>query len=371
MKKRFMAKLLLTMTALSCALSIAACSKTNEKTDVDDSTKTTKTEYQMLGTVTHGNLYFLSKTEDEKFDTTDSLQSLIGKKVGVVQLPNVPGLILKLILQQNNIPFVQIETADDAAADKVNLLAISSDTAATQIMANSETYDCFVAADPLVTLKTNQKLYRSGSLQSLYGEDGYPQAVIVGKSDLLKNYPTWTNSFMQRLSSADEYLAETDASTILAPFTAAYTADGRTGSWNEKNLNATSVANCNVKFEAATSCKDAVTKIVSEMFDVQGQTAPSLTDAFFYLPLETGVVATDTVKLQNPDEVIIYSPDGAPALILADLMNNRKVGDTTITCKIVSADTISTYVSYTGDNAKLNADVCILPVNLAAKLLGR
>lgn len=379
MKKGFIAKLFASVTALTCAFSIAACSK-DEPTKNDDGTngsQTKKTEYQMLGTVTHGNLYFLSKNSEEKFDTTASLQSLIGKKVGVVQLPNVPGLILKLILQKNNVPFKQIETADEAAEDKVNLLAISSDNAAAAIVANAENYDCFVAADPLVTLKTNQNLFRSGSLQALYGENGYPQAVIVGKSAFLKRYPEWTNKFMEKLSGADEYLAETDAAAILAPYTAAYTADGRTGSWNAKNLNAASVANCNVKFEASATCKTAVTTIVTEMSEIQGQAAPTLTDAFFYLPPESGVntmsadMASVMIASKTPEETIVYSPDGAPALILAELMAEGTLEDTAVTCKIVSPDTIGTYVSYQGDQQYKNADFCILPVNMAAKLLGR
>lgn len=378
-EKRIYRKTFSSVTALTCAFSIAACSK-DEPTKNDDGTngsQTEKTEYQMLGTVTHGNLYFLSKNSEEKFDTTASLQSLIGKKVGVVQLPNVPGLILKLILQKNNVPFKQIETADEAAEDKVNLLAISSDNAAATIVANAENYDCFVAADPLVTLKTKQNLFRSGSLQALYGENGYPQAVIVGKSAFLKQYPEWTNKFMEKLSGADEYLAETDAAAILAPYTAAYTADGRTGSWNAKNLNAASVANCNVKFEASATCKTAVTTIVTEMFEIQRQTAPTLTDAFFYLPPESGVntmsadMASFMIAPKTPEETIVYSPDGAPALILAELMAEGTLEDTAITCKIVSPDTIGTYVSYQGDQQYKNADFCILPVNMAAKLLGR
>lgn len=379
MKKGFIAKLFASVTALTCAFSIAACSK-DEPTKNDNGTngsQTEKTEYQMLGTVTHGNLYFLSKNSEEKFDTTASLQSLIGKKVGVVQLPNVPGLILKLILKKNKVPFEQIEPADIAAEDKVNLLAISSDNAAATIVANAENYDCFVAADPLVTLKTNQNLFRSGSLQALYGENGYPQAVIVGKSAFLKQYPEWTNKFMEKLSGADEYLAESAAAAILAPYTAAYTADGRTGSWNAKNLNAASVANCNVKFEASATCKTAVTTIVTEMFEIQGQAAPTLTDAFFYLPPESGVntmsadMASVMIASKTPEETIVYSPDGAPALILAELMAEGTLEDTAITCKIVSPDTIGTYVSYQGDQQYKNADFCILPVNMAAKLLGR
>ena len=182
---------------------------------------------------------------------------------------------------------------------------------------------------------------------------------------------------MEKLSGADEYLAESAAAAILAPYTAAYTADGRTGSWNAKNLNAASVANCNVKFEASATCKTAVTTIVTEMFEIQGQAAPTLTDAFFYLPPESGVntmsadMASVMIASKTPEETIVYSPDGAPALILAELMAEGTLEDTAITCKIVSPDTIGTYVSYQGDQQYKNADFCILPVNMAAKLLGR
>lgn len=50
----------------------------------------TGTTYQMLGTVTNGNLFFLSAEDNEDL-TKDNLSTLVGKSVGVVQLPNVPG----------------------------------------------------------------------------------------------------------------------------------------------------------------------------------------------------------------------------------------------------------------------------------------
>ena len=55
-------------------------------------------KYTMLGTVTHGNLYLLSNT-DTKIDQTN-LSVLIGKKVGVLQINNVPGLTFKTVLNK-------------------------------------------------------------------------------------------------------------------------------------------------------------------------------------------------------------------------------------------------------------------------------
>lgn len=60
--------------------------------------------YQMLGTVTNGNLYFLSTGSNEVL-TKDNLASLAGKTIGVVQLPNVPGLTLQVVLKQYGIEY--------------------------------------------------------------------------------------------------------------------------------------------------------------------------------------------------------------------------------------------------------------------------
>ena len=64
-----------------------------------------------------------------------------------------------------------------------------------------------------------------------------------------------------------------------------------------------------------------------------------------------------------PEAVQVYMPDGAPALALAKLMNE---GGTDAEYHVVDSSTIQVYV--TGDAPA--ADVCVLPVNLASKLLG-
>ncbi|MDE6676474.1 MAG: hypothetical protein K2K12_02010, partial [Clostridia bacterium] len=58
--------------------------------------------YQMLGTVTNGNLYFLT-TAGESIKPENIQTTLIGKTVGVVQLPNVPGLTLQAVLKDYGI----------------------------------------------------------------------------------------------------------------------------------------------------------------------------------------------------------------------------------------------------------------------------
>lgn len=61
-------------------------------------------KYTMLGTVTNGNLYILSKNGEQI--TADNVASVLaGKKVGVVQLSNVPGLTFKLILKKYGLSY--------------------------------------------------------------------------------------------------------------------------------------------------------------------------------------------------------------------------------------------------------------------------
>ncbi len=59
--------------------------------------------YQMLGAVTNGNLFLLSKNQT-KINSLN-INSLRGKTVGVVNLANVPGLVFKAVLNDNNVKY--------------------------------------------------------------------------------------------------------------------------------------------------------------------------------------------------------------------------------------------------------------------------
>lgn len=62
--------------------------------------------YQMLGTVTNGNLFLLSKNQT-KINSVN-VNSLRGKTVGVVNLANVPGLVFKAVLNDNNVKYMDM-----------------------------------------------------------------------------------------------------------------------------------------------------------------------------------------------------------------------------------------------------------------------
>ena len=63
--------------------------------------------YTMLGAVTHGNLYLLSTDKNAKIESADKLGALLGKKVGTIQINNVPGLTLKLLLKKNGVKYTE------------------------------------------------------------------------------------------------------------------------------------------------------------------------------------------------------------------------------------------------------------------------
>lgn len=201
-----------------------------------------------------------------------------------------------------------------------------------------------------------KKLYLSGSLQTLYGgEEGYPQAVIVGKKAFTSEYPAYTNALLAKLGNAETYLSTAQPSAIISAISSKLT-EGETPAFNAKNLTADVVKNCNVKFVAAQQEKENVRSVLSGMM---GQNAPSVADEFFYTPSS---VQTD---VSAPTSVSVYSPDGAPALALVELINESSE---IVSCSVVNASTIQAYV--TNKDAENNADFCIMPVNLAAKLLG-
>ena len=128
-----------------CVLPVNAAAKLLGKGDV----------YQMLGTVTHGNIYVLSAASKGYADLTSAnlKEQLLGKTVGCIQLDNVVGLTLKVVLDNSDIPFEVIEDVSEATADDVVYLLNISDPAT--MITPAAPYDYMVAAEPVVSAKVN------------------------------------------------------------------------------------------------------------------------------------------------------------------------------------------------------------------------
>ena len=63
----------------------------------------------------------------------------------------------------------------------------------------------------------------------------------------------------------------------------------------------------------------------------------------------------------------VYAPDGAPALALAKLMSEEESFGESVSYHIVDAGTLASRVTAEDDDK--NADLIIMPVNMASKLL--
>lgn len=249
--------------------------------------------------------------------------------------------------------------------DKVNLVGLES---AAAVIANDD-IDYFVVPEPAASLRVKvtaadpaQKLNLVGDLQELYGgTKGYPQAVVVAKNSLYESNAL--NGFIAALNANVQWLsAETTQISTILNAVSGHITPGMEMSLNAKNLTKQVIANCGIRFEGANSCKEEVKSFLTALKQVTPTENYNPADTFFWggtLPQTAGAL----------DGVSVYAPDGAPALALAGLMAGEIDTSTvaaSIDYHIVNANTIQTYV--TGESPA--ADICILPVNAAAKLLG-
>ena len=122
-----------------------------------------------------------------------------------------------------------------------------------------------------------------GSLQSLYGENGYPQAVLVAKKSLIESDAEFIKSFMNEMKTNAEWLMkeEVTAESIISAITAHYP-DNTSTTFNAKNLTKTVIEHCAISFENCTASSTAVNNFLSELKAAGDATATSVSENFFY-----------------------------------------------------------------------------------------
>ena len=232
-------------------------------------------DYKMLGTITHGNFYFLSKTQ-----TTidrENLQNLIGKTIGVMQLPNVPGLTLRSVFTEKEIAYTIIQDSAEKSQDKVNLMAINKiETARTDI-------DVFLIPSPAADAKAQTTDLRFvGSLGELYSDDGFPQAIIVAKNKLLEENLPIVKSFIKEVQSIEDFLKEENKTEICALLQSKMES-GLTPVFNENNLTGASIERSKIKFISCKNCKTNAQTFLAKLKAISPDSAQMLSDDFFYL----------------------------------------------------------------------------------------
>lgn len=237
--------------------------------------------YQMLGTVTNGNLYFLTTGSNLSL-TDENLSSLVGKTVGVVQLANVPGLALQVALKNDDIDYAIVGNDGETQADKVNLKAVEAGD-----VTPASPCDYFLFPEPAASSKiaatanAPKHFVAAGSLQSLYEGGGFPQAVLVAKKSVIENDSAAVSKIISYMDGSAEYLRTVEPATVLSLLADKRT-EGLAPSFNANNLTATVITNCSVKFTASKTCKETVNTFLSQLIAVNASAAKTVELAFFY-----------------------------------------------------------------------------------------
>ena len=232
-------------------------------------------EYKMLGTITHGNFYFLSKSE--MVIDKENIGVLIGKTVGVMQLPNVPGLTFQSVLKENDIAYQIIQDTNEKEQDKVNLMAISKvETVRTDI-------DVFLIPSPGADAKAQTTdLKFVGSLGELYSDFGFPQAIIVAKNTLIQENLPFVKAFIEQIENVENFLKEENKAEICTLLHGKMES-GLTPVFNENNLTSESIARSKIKFIACKEAKAGVQTFIEKLKSINPNSVETFSEDFYYL----------------------------------------------------------------------------------------
>ena len=255
---------------------------TDKKADVailpiNDATKLLGSgeDYKLLGVVTHGNFYFLSK--DNTVITKENANLLIGKTIGVIQLAKIPGLTLKASLEGLNIPYKELVGAGEKASDKANLIAITPNQIGAQDI------DYYMCPSPVADLKAKAlSLNFVGSLSSIYNESGFPQAVIVAKNTVITENLQKVKAVISKIKESENYLIEENFSSILTTISSNLE-EGLTPSFNQNNLTVESINRSKIKFVSAKEAKVEIQNFIDKINSISPEVMGNTNDNFYYI----------------------------------------------------------------------------------------
>ena len=232
-------------------------------------------KYQMLGAVTHGNLYLINKFGEE---VSSDMSSLIGETVGVLQINEVPGLTFKATLNKYGIPWQELTSDGIKAVDKVNLVAISGPEAVGAIDA-----DFYMIAEPAASAQANKGYSIVGNLQTLYGgENGYPQAVLVAKKSLVEEKPQWVKEFVSKVEGSAEWLSTASGEEIVAAVSAHMEDEGTATSLKAPLLSSAVLGRCGIYFTYAADCMVEVEGFLNGMMAINSKAAAIPSQEFYW-----------------------------------------------------------------------------------------
>ena len=239
--------------------------------------------YQMLGAVTNGNMYLLT-TGGNPAITSDNLSSLVGKTVGGVQLANVPGLTFQAVLRANDIAYQTLGNDGQPTESAVNLRPIQDASTGVTPAGGCDYYLCpepAASAKVRGTASSANPFAWAGSLQELYGDNGYPQAVLVAKKSVIDSDAEAVGRLVEYMQGSAAYLADTAAADVVSVLADCYTA-GLEPTLNAATLTKEVIEHCSVYFTASKDCKERVNAFLDELIAVSPEFTTPVSDSFYY-----------------------------------------------------------------------------------------
>lgn len=203
--------------------------------------------YKYVSANTHGNLFMVGT------EATQDLEELKGKVVGVMMKGQVPDLVFRTVLEQNNIEY---EVGEAPIEGKVTLRYVQ-DGSEILILIKEGVLKYGILGEPAVTTAINNidGAQIAFDFQELWG-GGYPQAGLMAKNSVSDEF---IKAFFDELEK-DETFALDNPNDALDRIKAKMISSSET---TIKYLNEQIIENCNVKLVKAENCKDDVIKLLT------------------------------------------------------------------------------------------------------------
>ncbi|MBQ2768979.1 MAG: ABC transporter substrate-binding protein [Clostridia bacterium] len=239
------------------------------------STQVDKDEYKLVGLVTQGNMYLVSNKHTEKIENLAALQ---GKTVGVVKINNVPGLTMKAALNRQEVAWQEVKEGVLPSDSLVNLQGVAG---------VDGSFEYYLVPEPNVSkLTASGKFHLVGDLQSLYngdsGEVGYPQAVLVAKTELLETRREWAEGFIEKIAAAEDWLYTASGEEIFKAVQSHYEDKGVTPAFAAENLSAETIARCGISFEYAKNARGKIDGFLQELVEIDSSKASLISQSFYW-----------------------------------------------------------------------------------------
>lgn len=214
----------------------------------------------MLSVNTHGNLYIIG-------DEAATLDSLVGKRLGVIGQGQVPDLTLKMLCAEKGIELV---VSAEAQEGKI-AVTYGDDGPALAPLIKTGKLDYGLLGEPAATTLSGnlgKKIVTDVQQQwrDAFGGE-YPQACLVVKRSVVDSDKKFVNKFLAAVEAQDDFAATSPEKAVAA--VEAHMASGVQTSLNAKTLTAEVIARCNVDTVKAKDCIDVCTTYFTKLTELK------------------------------------------------------------------------------------------------------